>query len=144
MNHLIELGRRAAETHEFEKKPDSWWAKQKGAARASTEGSAFRGGKVMGLRNSKMMVEGLKGQAKGAGAGAAIGGVAGALLAVRRKRPIRSLRTGAGAAAGAILGQHVGQYKADQKYLRKKGVKVSRAGLKTEFTPSARKRYVRD
>jgi hypothetical protein len=144
MNHLIELGRRAAETHEFEKKPDSWWAKQKGAARASTEGSAYGGGKVYGLKNSKMIVEGLKGSAKGAGAGAAIGGVAGALYAARRGRPVRSWRTAVGAGAGALVGEHVGQYKADQKYLRKKGVKISRAGLKTEYTPSARKRYVRD
>ena len=143
----------------IEFKEPGFWEKQKAVLRASTDqsvsGRKKGGNSIMGIRNPDMVKENFKGSLKGMGKGGAagigIGGLAGLALARRgvgkygsRKKLGAILGAAAGVSAGSIAGSHVGGYKADQKYLRKKGVKISRGGFKTELTPAARKKYITD
>ena len=134
---------------------DGFWEKQKAVLRASTDqsisGRKKGGNSIIGIRNPDMVKENLKGTLKGMGKGGAagigIGSLAGLALAKRggsRKKLGAILGAAVGGSAGSIAGSHVGGYKADQKYLAKKGVKISRGGFKTELTPAARKKYITD
>lgn len=152
MNELIELGRVAYATHEFKEK-DGYWAKQKARVRAETDqsitGRKKGGNSIMGIRNPDMIKQNFKGQMKGMGKGALVGGTAGAIASQAMKRAKgkrgKAALVGAaiGGAFGGLTGQSVGGYKADKKYLAKKGVNISRGGFKTELTPAARKKYLR-
>lgn len=143
----------------IEFKEPGYWDKQKAILRASTDqsisGRKKGGNSIIGVRNPDMMRNNLKGSFKGMGkglaSGAGIGGLAGLALAKRgvgkygsRKKLGAILGALSGASAGSVIGSHVGGYKADQKYLAKKGVKMSRGGFKTELTPAARKKYITD
>ena len=138
---------------------DGFWDKQKAVMRASTDqsisGRKKGGNSIMGIRNTDMHRDNLKGSFKGMGkgliSGAGVGGLAGLALAKRgagkygsRKKLGAILGAISGASVGGTVGTHVGGYKSDQKYLAKKGVKISRGGFKTELTPAARKKYITD
>ena len=134
-----------AEAYEFkEKRKDGFWAKQKAVVRASTGSKSG----IIGIKHAGMQKQNLKGQMRGFGKGAAVGGAAGAtigaLMKGRGSSGKRALTAGLLAGGlGGLTGQQIGGYKADQKYLARKGVKVSRGGLKVELTPKARKKYLK-
>ena len=112
----------------------TWWEKQKGvnrAMRASDKGF----GKILAsdeLVGSRMK-KGLGGAAAGGLGGAAAGGRKGALIGALL-----------GGGLGASVGQTVGHYKADKKYLGKRGITPKYLGFSADFSPEAKKKYITD
>ena len=112
----------------------TWWEKQKGvnrAMRASDKGF----GKI--LASDELVGSRMK---KGLG-GAAAGGLGGAAAGGRKGALIRALL---GGGLGASVGQTVGHYKADKKYLGKRGITPKYLGFSADFSPEAKKKYITD
>ncbi|MDY6957605.1 MAG: hypothetical protein SVK08_00475 [Halobacteriota archaeon] len=79
-------------------------------------------------------------------AGFLIGGAGGASLgtliaALAKKRP--ALGAVAGGVTGAMIGDSIGQFKADKEYFARKGIKLRGLGFTSDMTPEARRKYLK-
>lgn len=132
------------------KKEPGYWEKQKGIVRASTDGGKKgKGSSYIGVANQDLIKEKLKGTATGAGKGALIGGAGGVALGLAKgmkggKGKAALLAGALGGLGGALVGSDVGAYKANQKYLKRKGIDSNWMGLSTKFSPEAKKKYIDD
>lgn len=145
---LQELG----ETISRSRQKDGYWAKQKGLVRAGTDESVTGrgydgkkgGNKYAGVANKSLIKKRLKGGMSGLAIGGAGGAAVGAGLAIASRGRVSAKGASIfGGTVGGLVGNSVGNYKADQKYFRKKGIKISRGGFKVDYSPKARKKYLR-
>jgi hypothetical protein len=132
------------------KKDDStWWDRQKAVVRAGTDREGKRkGNSYIGIANKNLIKERFKGMADHAPKGAAGGGVVGGILgALAGKKGGKGKAGLAGAALGAALGGYggtvTGTYKGEKKYYGDKGIKLKYLGLDSEFSPEAKKKYLK-
>jgi hypothetical protein len=129
-------------------KDPSWWQKQKGINRASSRGNTgidqyIADDKLLAARVRKGGIGALKGLGLGLPSGAAIGTVISA-LSRGKVRPREGAVVGGafGGGMGAIIGDAHGASQADKEYLAGKGIKSEYWGLKSTFSPEARKKYI--
>jgi len=116
-----------------------WWAKEKGIGKAmGGDNKVFVKGEVLKGR--------LKGMGKGALVGTPIGSAAGAGIGALLFKGNRKAAAKAGAILGGLLGADVGSdigsYKFDKKYLANKGITLKNFGMSSDFSPSAKAKYI--
>jgi len=95
---------------------------------------------VIGGRMHSGLIGALQGGAIGAGVGAAAG-LASSVVSKGKLGP--GLGAALGGLGGVVVGDAVGQYKADKKYLGDRGIKLRAAGFrKAKLTDEAKKKYL--
>lgn len=132
--------------------PGSWRSGQKGMVRAMRRPGSVGLDKyiadpqLIGERQIGSMKGGLKGGGIGAGVGTLLGAGASA-LSKGRLSPLEGAGIGAalGGLTGLSVGQGVGAYNADKRFLANRGIKVTRAGFgRGKFTEEAAKKYLKE